>query len=87
MSSYVAVAANISDLELVGERNTSPAAKAAVKTAIRPIIRLIPFTFARAVIATIGRRLAAIAFEAELTKRTSQVPENLTRLDFCLISV
>jgi hypothetical protein len=36
--------------------------------------------------ATIGRRQAATVFEAELTRRMIQVPENITRLDFWFIS-
>ena len=63
-----------------------PAAKVAVNAAIRPIIKLIPWTLASTEMATIGRRQAATVFEAELTRRTSQVPENMTRMEFWFIS-
>jgi hypothetical protein len=78
------VAANTSILELEGEITTIAVAKMAVKAAMRPRIRLIPWTFARTVIARIRRRQATTVFVADVVKRTKPAPGYSIRLFFML---
>lgn len=81
---YAAVAVKISTLELEDERMTKPIAKRAVKSAMRPRIRLILWTLARMLMATVGRRQATTVVTIEV-QRTIHAPVYTSRFSAKLL--